>query len=189
LTHLKDTGRVRTLQRDAPLLGPTRASARWMMRFVVQGRLQRGDRPAVEESVTALLATYVTTCEKPGVDPLVPVCQLLIETEFLTSPSHRLRVDEHQLHLPTKEEIVPWLRSWAGVVRAHVAFVLAHALPVGEDSAQQSELLCDNASGPFPEKLRGSAPTLDLLARAWTPESDYLDRLCEIGNSILMPQH
>jgi hypothetical protein len=181
---------VRTLLRDSPLLAPPRAGARRMMRFAVQGRLLHAYGSAVEESVTALMATYVTTCEKHGVDPLVPVCQLLIDTEFLTSPSRRLRVDEHRLRPPTKEEIRPWLASWGEVVRAHTALLLAYALPVGEESAQQLELLRDKANPPqFPYELRGSAPKLDLFARAWTPEKDYLDRLCEVGNSILMPQY
>jgi hypothetical protein len=181
---------VRTLQREAPLLAPPRAGARRMMRFAVQGRLLQAYGPAVEEPVAALMGGYVTTCERYGVDPLVPVCQLLIETEFLTSPFRRLRVDEDRLRPPTKQEIRPWLASWAGVVRAHTALLLAYALPVGEENAPQLELLRDKVNLPqLPHELRGSAPKLDLFVRAWTPEEDYLDRLCEVGNSILMPQY
>jgi hypothetical protein len=160
------------------------------MRFAVQWRLLRTYGPAVEEPVSALMATYVTTSEEHGVDPLIPVCQLLLETEFLTSSSHRLRVDEQRLQFPTREPMGPWLALWVEVVLAHTALLLAHALPVGQESAHQFKLLSSKANRPpFPDGLRGSAPTLDLFARAWTAETGYLDRLCEIGNSILSPQY
>ena len=157
-----------------------------MTRFAAQG--QGG--PAAEDRILAILTTYVATCDEAGLDSLLVVSQLLLETDNLTSASSRLGLNPVKLDLTTVEGDVSWFSTWREAARAHAGLLLAYALPAGSESAAQLDLVEEALRWrPVPHRLRGSAPTLDHLGDSWVADSDYTDKVLRIADSITMPQH
>jgi hypothetical protein len=157
--------------RDAALLSRPRASAKRLARYAESRRRGHHEHGLVE--------TYFAVCEEAGLDPLLVVSQLLLETDHLTARSTRL---------PSFDPVESASRGEAA--RAHAGLLLAYALPKGAGDAAQRRLV-DEALGrhPVPAKLRGSAPTLDRLAGTWSADPRYPERIREIANEILTPQY
>lgn len=157
-----------------------------MMRYAVQGK----HAPDAEDRVVAIITTYVATCEEAGLDPLLVVSQLLLETDNLTSASPPLRLDPVGLRLSKNEEAERWFASWPEAARAHAGLLLAYALPAGSESTAQRGLLEEARRWrSVPHRLRGSAPTLDRLAGTWTADEGYPEKIRDIANMILQPQY
>jgi hypothetical protein len=173
--------------RDAALLSSPRASAKRLARYAHSAN--RGRYP--ESELESIIATYAAACEEAGLDPLLVVSQLLLETQNLTAASARLpHLDPVGMLAPRRGQAGPGFPSWAEAARAHAGLLLAYALPEGAGNDAQRRLL-ELARGrrPVPGKLRGSAPTLDRLAGAWSADKGYPERIREIANEILTPQY
>jgi len=157
-----------------------------MTRFAAQGQ----DGPAAEERILAILTTYVETCDEAGLDSLLVVSQLLLETDNLTSASSRLGLNPVKLALAKVEGDESWFSAWREAARAHAGLLLAYALPAGSESAAQLDLVEKALRWrPVPHRSRGSAPTLDRLAGSWAADRDYTDKVLRIADSITMPQY
>lgn len=174
---------------DAPLL-PLPSSPRWspkrMARYAVQGKRTAN----AEDSVVAILEKYVAACDEAGLDSLLVVSQLLLETDKLTSASRQLCLNPVDLRLTKPDETEPWFSSWPEAARAHAGLLLAYALPAGRGSPAQLRLLEGALEWrAVPQKLRGSAQTLERLAGTWTADQDYLDKVVDIADSITQPQY
>lgn len=143
-----------------------------------------------EDDVQAIITTYVVTCGEAGLDPLLVVSQLLLETDNLTAASAKLpRLDPVGVRLKKKPDAARWFSSWAEAARAHAGLLLAYALPKGAESTAQLALLEEALTSlPVPERLRGKAPTLERLADTWTTDKHYPERVRRIANTILEPQ-
>ena len=156
------------------------------MRFAVQGK----GGPDAEGWVAFAVEAYTAACDEAGLDPLLVVSQLLLETDNLTSVSTLLCVDPARLRSAKQEEAGRWFSSWREVARAHAGLLLAYALPAGGESSAQLGLLEEALQWwPVPQKLRGSAPTLDGFGGVWAADKDYAERIRRIANSILEPQY
>ena len=154
--------------------------------YAVQGT----KRAHAEGRVFEIIEAYVETCETAGLDSLLVVSQLLLETDKLTSPSRRLSLNPVDLRLTRSDETEPWFSSWPEAARAHAGLVLAYALPPGSGTAAQLQLVEGALEWrALPQKLRGSAPTLERLATTWTDDRDYADRVVHIADSITQPQY
>lgn len=156
------------------------------MRYAVQG----SHRADAEDAVVAILETYVAAAEEAGLDALLMVSQLLLETDNLTSASEQLSLDPVDLGLPKRNEAGPWFSSWPEAARAHAGLLLAYALPTGSESPAQLGLVEDALKWrSVAHRLRGSAPTLDRLGGTWTTDEDYPDKVRAIADSIVTPQY
>lgn len=183
---LKGTVEWPVLTLDAAFLSSPRVSAKTLVLFVVCGK--RGLYS--EDDVQRIIATHVATCAEAGLDPLLVVSQLLLETYNLTSASAQLpRLDPVGIRSSNKPNARPWFSSWAEAARAHAGLLLAYALPKGAESRTQFRLLEEALeSRPLPARLRGSAPTIERLAGTWTADKHYPERILRIANTILEPQ-
>ena len=175
---------------NASLLAAPRASARRIRRYVEYvAHRTAASWPAA--AVDELMTSYAAACEMAGLDLLLVICELLVETDELKSASTRLRVDPTALAFAVPACEQDWPRSWKDCARFHVGVLLAYALPDGAENAGQRLLLNVPRVREIvsPEK-RGSAPTLDLLLRDWGGGGEpYLAKLLDHTDSILMPQY
>ena len=174
---------------NASLLAAPRASARRIRRYVehVAGRTASWPTAAVDE----LMTSYAATCETAGLDLLLVICELLVETGELKSPSARLRIDPTALAFAAPACEQEWPRSWKDCARFHVGLLLAYALADGAETAEQRLLLnVPRVREIVSPKKRGSAPTLDLLLRDRADGGEpYLNKLLDHTDNILMPQY
>src|SRR6476620_10925199 len=66
---------------DVELLSEPRASAKKLAIYIVCGKRGHYDEPEVK----AIVQTYVASCSPVGLDPLLVVSQLILESDNLTS--------------------------------------------------------------------------------------------------------
>jgi hypothetical protein len=171
---------------DAALVTAPRASAKRLAMYV-----ECGERGAYEPgAIQQIVGMHVDTCGAAGLDPLLVVSQLILETDNLTSEAARLpRLDPVGIVPPRARVKGRWFSSWAEAARAHVGLLLAYAIPKGAETGPQRTLVEHAVAWrPVPSGLRGSAPTLDRLPSAWNTEQEYAERIRGIANTILEPQ-
>jgi hypothetical protein len=149
---------------DARFAAPPRATPRRISRYVeyVANTAGWSVDPANPAAVTALVAAYAGACAAAGLDPLVVICQLLVETDGLRSPSPWLRVDPHVLDGTPAPPPPGFHTSWHDAAQFH------------------AQLLFDEAA-------RG-AMTVTQVAHERGGQR-YLERLLGYTDSILMPQY
>jgi hypothetical protein len=157
--------------------------------------VQSGERAKYDDDTQELIVgTYFATCDAIGVDPLLVVSQLIVETDNLTgSSAQRSRLDPVGIAAARSPDAWTGFRSWLQASRVHAGLVLAFALPKGAENDVQARLLDEALRWrTVPDNDRGSAPTLDRFARLWTapqPPKDYAERIRRIANTILEPQY
>jgi hypothetical protein len=184
--RLKGTDEWPVIPPDAALVAAPRASAKRLAMFVECGKRGVYEPGAIGQ----IVAVHVETCQAAGLDPLLLVSQLILETDNLTSESAQLpRLDPVGIVSPRERSKGRWLASWAEAARAHAGLLLAYALPKGAETSVQRTLVEQAAAWrPVPGGMRGAAPTLDRLSGTWNAENDYADRIRRIANTILEPQ-
>lgn len=136
--------------------------------------------------VRRIARRYFDAAGPAGLDPLLAVAQMALETGNLTShwsqPPRRNPAGIGVTGAPGMGLSFP---DWRSAVRAHVGRLLAYALPIGkEDDAQRS--LIDEALGwrPLPDRYRGIAPTLAGLAGTWAVDTSYAGKVSRIAKAI-----
>jgi hypothetical protein len=185
-TPLRGSREWPVVEPDAALLSAPRASAKRLVLYIVCGKRGAYSEPDVQE----IIETYSATCIRVGLDPLIAVSQLILESDNLTSPkAQRPQLDPFAIGgLMTRAGGIPF-GSWSEVARIHAGLLLAYALrPGAEETTQLAFLEEALALEPLLSKVRGTAPTLGRLAAAWTREASYANRLRAIANRILEPQ-
>jgi hypothetical protein len=186
LVPLKGTDEWPVIPPDAALVTAPRASAKRLAMYVECGKRGAYEAGAIQQ----IVAIHVDTCQAAGLDPLLVVSQLVLETDNLTSEFARLpRLDPVGIVPPRERGKGRWFASWAEAARAHAGLLLAYALPKGAETGLQRTLVEQAVRWrPVPGGLRGSAPTLDQLPGAWSAEQEYAERIRRIANTILEPQ-
>jgi N-acetylmuramoyl-L-alanine amidase len=166
----------------ADIIHPPRATERHLV-----GALAHSEHGAYGDADVEFLARlYVETCIPVGLDPLMPFCQMLVETARLQS--HWSQPPHHNLAgigvtSPTVGVDFPNL---AYAVRAHVGRLLAYAVPAGTETALQRLVIAEALSWrPLPDRFRGVAPTLHGLARSWATDPEYDEHIRDVANGIL----
>jgi hypothetical protein len=148
---------------QAAFAAPPRAAPRRISRYVEHVAFAAGwpvgpDRTAV----AALIEAYATACAAGRLDPLLVICQLLVETDGLRSASSWLRVDPAGLdgrQIPARPG---FHASWQSAAQFHAKLVADEAAR-GADSV-----------GRIAHQRGGQT---------------YLDCLLSHTDSILMPQY
>lgn len=140
--------------------------------------------------VRRIAKIYAEVCTGSGVDPLVAVAQMVLETGNLTSFwSQRPRRNPAGIGVTGKPGAGLSFKSWQIAVRAHVGRLLAYALTDAEATAVQAVLIREALDArPLPSTKRASARTLKGLARSWAADPDYADKIASVANRILEHQ-
>lgn len=176
-----------TITPDHPLVG--RPTLTW-----AQAKRAYGHRTATGEydwaDVQAILGWYADLGCQVGLDPLVSVAQLCLETGWLTSDwAQRPPVGgRNPAGIGVTGEPGAGVRfpTWAMAARAHVGRLLAYALPAGSRSQQQMALCLEALSWrPLPAAKQGQAPTIEGLAMTWAMTRSYATDLCRVANQLL----
>jgi Mannosyl-glycoprotein endo-beta-N-acetylglucosaminidase len=139
-----------------------------------------------DANVRGILKRYVDACKSAGLDPLLVVSQMVLETGNLTSFWSQIpRRNPAGIGVTGEPGAGISFSSWEKAVRAHVGRLLAYALPAGSESAAQRKLIDEAlAVRPLPDDRRGIAPTLKGLAGTWAADKKYAGKIARVANEI-----
>ena len=179
--HLADVDSQKVLA-GSPLLGAARAPARRVTRHLLA--LEHGDY--LDEDVRRIVALYYRTARTVGLDPLVVIAQMYLETGHLTSFwSQRPRRNMAGIGVTGEPDVGLSFPTLPAAIRAHVGRLLAYAIPAGAESLDQRRLIEEAlAARPLPAALRGAAPTLKGLAGTWAADTGYARKIARVANAI-----
>jgi flagellum-specific peptidoglycan hydrolase FlgJ len=167
---------------NAKFLAQPRATQKALVRYM----LSRKHGKYSADDVRAILKRYVATCKRAGLDPLLVVSQMVLETGNLTSHwSQRPRRNPAGIGVTGKPGVGISFPTWDKAVRAHVGRLLAYAIPKGGGNTAQRELIKEAlAVRPLPDNRRGCAPTIEGLAGTWATDKKYADKITRVANEI-----
>jgi hypothetical protein len=149
--------------------------------------LKRDHAPHTDDDARAVAKHYSTIAARGGLDPLVVVAQMVLETDNLRSKWSQTHKNLAGIGV-TGDDVdpatVPKWTSWQGAVVGHVGRVLAYAVPDGAETPAQKTLIdAALAKRGLPPGLRGVAPTIAGLA-AWAGDSRYTQKVAKVANDI-----
>ena len=148
--------------------------------------LSRSHGRYTDADVRTIIGLYFETTQAVGLDPLLVVAQMILETGNLTSFwSQRPRRNPAGIGVTGQPGEGVSFPSWQKAVRAHVGRLLAYALRVGQENDAQRRLIEEALTWrPLPARFRGVAPTLEKLSGRWAADREYADKIARIGNEI-----
>jgi hypothetical protein len=181
--HMGKDGAAPPVTRTSPLLAPPRASAATLEAYVCarpHGRYTDAD-------VRTIVGLYERTAIAVGLDPLLVVAQMVLETGNLSSewsqPPRRNPAGIGVTGAPGEGVSFP---NWKSAVRAHVGRLLAYSLPNGGETPAQLKLIDEALDWrPLPERLRGGGPNLAKLAGTWAADKQYATKIMRVANEIV----
>ena len=167
---------------QSALLAKPRATRKTIERYL----LSRQHGGYSDDEVKKILGTYMDTCKKAGLDPLLVVSQMVLETGNLMSHwSQPPRRNPAGIGVTGQPGAGNSFSNWDKAVRAHVGRLLAYALPAGGETEAQRSLVAEALKvRPLPDDRRGRAPTLKGLAGSWAMDRKYADKISGIANEI-----
>jgi hypothetical protein len=161
-------------------IAPRRATRAQLERFV----LDRG--PTVGEvAAREIVGLYDTTCSAVGLDPLLLVVQMVLETGGLTSfwsqPPRRNLAGIGVTGEPGVGKTFP---DWPRAVRAHVGRLLRYAVAEGMETAAQKPVIEEALQvRRLPKALWGVAPAVGNLGRGvWAVDAFYAKKIIRLAN-------
>ena len=164
------------------LLGQSRATQKTLERYM----LSRQHGSYSDAEVREILKKYAAICKAAGLDPLLVVSQMVLETGNLMShwsqPPRRNPAGIGVTGAPGAGVSFP---NWDKAVRAHVGRLLAYTLPKEDGTPAQRELIAEALKvRPLPDDRRGRAPKLKGLAGTWAMDTKYADKITGVANEI-----
>jgi hypothetical protein len=139
-----------------------------------------------DDDVRVIVRHYYDTAPTVGLDPLLVVAQMVLETGALTSFwSQRPRRNPAGIGVTGAPGVGLSFPSWKTAVRAHTGRLLAYSLPSGAADQAQIRLIAEAlAFRSLPQRLRGVAPRLEGLAGTWAADPEYAVKLARVANEI-----
>jgi flagellum-specific peptidoglycan hydrolase FlgJ len=139
-----------------------------------------------DANVRGIVKRYVTTATSVGLDPLLVVAQMVLETGNLTSFWSQVpRRNPAGIGVTGEEGKGNTFTSWDKACRAHVGRLLAYALPEGAENAAQRRLIKEALKvRDLPSDRRGRAPSLAGLAGSWAMDPEYAGKIVRVANQI-----
>lgn len=139
--------------------------------------------------VREIVKKYAATAKEAGLDPLLVVSQMVLETgnlsSFWSQPPRRNPAGIGVTGEPGKGVS---FSSWDKAVRAHVGRLLAYAIPDGKETPAQRKLIKEAlAVRALPSERRGCAPTLNGLAGTWATDKKYAQKIARVANEMRQP--
>ena len=138
------------------------------------------------DDIRVIVAHYYETAQPVGLDPLLVVAQMALETGGLSSFwSQRPRRNPAGIGVTGAPGAGVSFPSWKIAVRAHTGRLLAYSLPGGDEDQLQRELIEEAlAHRALPQRFRGAAPRLEGLAGTWAADLQYAVKLARVANEI-----
>jgi|SRR3954465_9622263 hypothetical protein len=170
------------LTTESRLIAPPKVAAATAAKFY-KGRKTGAYTPA---DVANILRYYFDLVPASGLDPLLVLAQMSLETGFLTSAwsarPHRNPAGIGVTGVPGAGVSFP---AWKVSARAHTGRLLAYALPEGKGSMAQRQLIAEALHWRhLPPAKRGSGPTVGRMARSWAADPKYAGKLVEMARRI-----
>lgn len=189
---------------NSPIVGTPLATQDQCLRYVVA----REEGEYTEGDLTTIVAAYFSQAATVGADPVLAIAQNIHETGTFSSWwSARPRRNPAGIGVTgqTAHGASPPAGSWAWdasasiwkegcsfaswdkeSVPAHIGRLLAYALPAGQGTQAQKDMIAYALSvRSLPANYRGIAPTLAGLEGTWAvPGDSYADAIAEIANAI-----
>lgn len=166
---------------DSTLLAPPRATEAQC----VAALLAHPNGDYTPYDVRSIVRSYYVYAS--GLDPLIAIAQLCHETGYLSS-AWAARPHRNPAGIGVTGEPGAGLSfaTWELAAKSHIGRLLAYALPVGQGSAAQRQLILGALHDrPLPLMYRGSAVTLSGLGRRWAvPGTGYAQAIAAIANQI-----
>jgi N-acetylmuramoyl-L-alanine amidase/Mannosyl-glycoprotein endo-beta-N-acetylglucosaminidase len=176
-----------TLSVNSTILAAPRATAAQMRQHLInRHRAHPGDSQLKEKTLADIVNLYVRTCKSVGVDPLVAVSQMELETGHLTSKaSQPPRRNLAGIGITSASAQGVSFPTFNKAVRAHVGRLAAFAIPKDKGTPAQKALIAEAlAVRPLPPSKRGVAVRLKGLARNWAEDPNYADKIARIAKEI-----
>jgi Mannosyl-glycoprotein endo-beta-N-acetylglucosaminidase/N-acetylmuramoyl-L-alanine amidase len=164
------------------LLAPARTTQRQVGRYL----LSKPHGVYSDRQVRNIGRLYFETAQPVGLDPLLAVAQMVLETGNLTSewsqPPHRNPAGIGVTGEPGAGVSFP---SWKKAVEAHVGRLAAYAVSRGEETELQRRVIEQALRWrALPDRFRGVAPTLAGLTGRWATDRGYARKICRVANEI-----
>jgi hypothetical protein len=139
-----------------------------------------------ERQVRTIARLYDETSQSVGLDPLLVVAQMVLETgnlcSFWSQPPRRNPAGIGVTGAPGEGISFP---NWKAAVTAHVGRLLAYTLPKDAGNAPQRQLIKKALEvRPLPDDRFGVAPTLNGLAGTWAMDPKYATKLVGVAKEI-----
>jgi hypothetical protein len=168
---------------DSKLLAPPRTTQAQAERFLIP----KPNGEYTDADVRFILTQYFTVAPSVGLDPLLAVAQMELETAFLASFwAARPRRNPAGIGVTGAPNAGISFPSWKLSVRAHLGRLAAYALPENKGTAAQKALITEALKWrSLPPDRRGIAPTLKGLAGSWAADKKYADKIVTIANAML----
>jgi Mannosyl-glycoprotein endo-beta-N-acetylglucosaminidase/N-acetylmuramoyl-L-alanine amidase len=164
----------------SPFIAPRRATRAQLERFVL------GRGPTVgDEAAREIVALYDTTCTAAGLDPLLPIAQMVLETGGLTSFwSQPPRRNLAGIGVTGEAGVGKKFADWPTAVRAHVGRLLRYAIREGMETDAQKPLIAQALEvRRLPKELWGVAPAVGNLGRGvWAADAFYAKKIIRLAN-------
>jgi flagellum-specific peptidoglycan hydrolase FlgJ len=141
------------------------------------------------DDIRVIVGHYYTTAEPVGLDPLLVIAQMVLETGGLTSFwSQRPRRNPAGIGVTGAPGAGVSFPSWKTAVRAHTGRLLAYSLPSGDENQLQRQLIEEALTHrALPQRFRGVAARLEGLAGTWAADPQYAVKLARVANEIRAP--
>jgi hypothetical protein len=175
------------LTQNSTILAAPRATEAQLRRHLIsRHHSHHSDSRYKDPALAHIIRLYATTCKSIGVDPVVAVSQMELETGHLTSkasqPPQRNPAGIGITGEPGEGISFP---NWKTAVRAHVGRLAAYAIPKGKGTPAQKALIAEAlAVRPLPDSKRGVAVRLKGLSRHWATDPKYASKIVRIAGEI-----
>jgi hypothetical protein len=168
---------------NTTLLAQPRSTRKALERYMLARKHGSYDDGEVRD----IIALYWSASKDAGLDPLLVVSQMVLETGNLTSRwSQPPRRNPAGIGVTGAPGVGISFASWDDAVTAHVGRLLAYAVPKGKESSAAQRRLIDTALKvrPLPDNRRGRAETLEGLAGSWAMDLAYTGKIVRIANEV-----
>jgi len=175
------------LRVTSTILGAPRATPAQLRRHLIARHdANPGQSRLKDKTLADIVQLYVRTCKSIGLDPLVAVSQMELETGHLTSKaSQPPRRNPAGIGITGPGVQGVSFPDWTKAVRAHVGRLAAYAIPSGKGTPAQKALITEAlAVRPLDPKKRGKAPRVAGLSRHWAEDQHYAKKIVKIAREI-----
>jgi len=169
------------------ILGEPRATPEQLRRHLLARHdAHPGQSRLKDSTLRDIVQLYLRTCKSIGLDPLVAVSQMELETGHLTSKaSQPPRRNPAGIGITGPGVQGPSFSDWNKAVRAHVGRLAAYAIPSGKGTTGQKALIAEAlAVRPLDSTKRGTAVRVAGLSRHWAQDKHYAEKVVKIAKEI-----
>jgi hypothetical protein len=175
------------LMASSTILGEARATRAQLRRHLIARHdANPGQSRLKDSTLRDIVGLYLRTCNAIGLDPLVAVSQMELETGHLTSKaSQPPRRNPAGIGITGPGVNGPSFPDWNKAVRAHVGRLAAYAIPSGKGTPAQRALINEAlAVRPLDPDKRGTAARVAGLSKHWAADQHYAEKVVRIAKEI-----